>query len=48
MRVYDIARLRAELAARFFRGLFDAWDLHEVHGVHVAVPKALPYSRAAP
>lgn len=26
------------MAARFFRGLFGAYDLHEVHGVYVAVP----------
>lgn len=42
MRDGDIARLCAELAARFFRGLFEAWDLHEIRGVHLAVPKGTP------
>jgi len=32
----------AELTARFFRGLFDAYDLHSVRGVHVVVPKGTP------
>ncbi len=31
-----------DMAARFFRGLFGAWDLHEVNGGWVAVPKGTP------
>ena len=29
----------AGLPARFFRGLYRAWDLHCIDGIHVAVPK---------
>jgi hypothetical protein len=39
MRDGDTAR---DMAARFFRALFDAYDLHEEHGVYVAVPKGTP------
>jgi hypothetical protein len=35
-----------ELAARFFRGLYQAWDLHSVEGVHVAVPKGTAFLAA--
>jgi len=31
-----------ELTARFFRGLYRAYDLHQVEGIHVAVPKGTP------
>jgi hypothetical protein len=36
----------AELAARFFRGLYRAWDLHSVEGIHVAVPKGTAFLAA--
>ena len=32
----------AELAARFFRALYQAYDLHQVDGIHVVVPKGTP------
>jgi len=32
----------AELATRFFRGLYQDYDLHHVGGIHVAVPKGTP------
>jgi hypothetical protein len=32
----------AELTARFFRGLYQAYDLHQVDGIHVVVPKGTP------
>jgi hypothetical protein len=31
-----------ELPARLFRGLYQAYDLHVIEGVHVAVPKGTP------
>ncbi len=33
----------ADIAARLFRALFDDWDLHEVRGAWVAVPKGTPW-----
>jgi len=32
----------AELTARLFRGLYQAYDLHQVDGIHVVVPKGTP------
>ncbi len=32
----------AELTVRLFRGLYQAYDLHQVEGIHVAVPKGTP------
>jgi hypothetical protein len=32
----------AGLAARFFRGLYGAYDLHSVRGVYVVVPEGTP------
>ncbi len=32
--------------ARFFRGLYRAWDLHSVEGIHVAVPKGTAFLAA--
>ncbi|GEM_PF-3169781 len=40
MRHSDTAQ---DMAARFFRALFDAYDLHEVRGIYVAVPKGTPW-----
>jgi hypothetical protein len=31
-----------ELTARLFRGLYRAYDLHLVEGIHVVVPKGTP------
>ncbi len=31
-----------ELPARFFRALYQAYDLHQVEGIHVAVPTGTP------
>ncbi len=31
-----------ELAARFFRALYQAYDLHQVEGIHVVVPAGTP------
>ncbi len=36
-----------DMAARFFRALFDDWDLHEIRGVYVAVPKGTPWFAGA-
>ncbi len=35
------------MPARFFRALFDDWDLHEVRGGWVAVPKGTPWLAGA-
>jgi hypothetical protein len=35
------------MAARFFRALFDAYDLHEVRSVYVAMPKGTPWFAGA-
>ncbi len=32
----------AGLTAQFFRGLYQAYDLHLVDGIHVVVPKGTP------
>jgi hypothetical protein len=34
------------LPARFFRGLYRAWDLHCIDGIHVAVPKGTAFLAA--
>lgn len=31
-----------ELAARFFRALYQAYDLHQVESIHVVVPTGTP------
>ena len=31
-----------ELTARFFQALYQAYDLHQVDGIHVVVPKGVP------
>jgi hypothetical protein len=36
----------AGLPARFFRGLYRAWDLHCIDGIHVAVPKGTAFLAA--
>jgi hypothetical protein len=46
MRDSDAAQMRG-MAARFFRALFDSYDLHEVRGVYVAVPKGTPWFAGA-
>jgi hypothetical protein len=32
-----------DLTARLFRALYQAYDLHSVAGIHVAVPKGSPF-----
>jgi len=32
----------AALTERFFRGLYQAYDLHRVEGIHVVVPQGTP------
>ena len=33
-----------QLTARLFRGLYEAYDLHLVDGIHVVVPRGTPVS----
>jgi len=37
----------ADIAARLFRALFNDWDLQEVRGGWVAVPKGTPWAAGA-
>lgn len=38
----DVPPGGGDLAARVFRALYQAYDLHQVAGIHVAVPKGSP------
>ena len=35
-------RSRDDLAARFFRALYQRFDLHQVSGTYIAIPKGTP------
>lgn len=41
-RPWSAAADSGKLAARFFRALDQAYDLHQVEGIHVAVPTGTP------